>query len=289
MMSESENTQLVDHLQEAEKQNLQLREQVLSLKRELKIARSQTMSSSDLRTKHNILIKEKETWMKTQIEYQRLVEENTRLSFMKDETERIKNERNALKEQVMILEQRVNDTVLDKERAIMELKSSRTRMEDLQHNLSDARQQVSNFKRRPNQNIIPSHLNIKTSYNTDVRNWHPQTESPYLELLEFMDKQYDSFVITYKDLDSDQIRVTCDEDLFRCFSQAQDHGTNTIKLQCVNKMEQDLRRELGTLELKILKFKRQIKKWKSKESGVKKGQALLDAIYLNRKKEDTLY
>merc|ERR1719419_2242294 len=135
MMSDEDNTQLVDHLQDSEKQNLQLREQIMNLKRELKIARSQTNSSSDIRTERDILIKEKETWMKTQIENQRLVEENARLSFMKDECERIKNERNALKEQVMILENRVNDTVLEKERGVMELKSMRTRMEDLERNL----------------------------------------------------------------------------------------------------------------------------------------------------------
>jgi len=285
-MSDSENTQLVDHLQEAEKQNLRLREELLALKRELKMMKSQSNSASDVRTERDVLIKEKETWMKTQIENQRLIEENTRLSFVKDECERIKNERNALKEQVMILESRVNETVLEKERAVMELRSTTTRMEDLERNLSDARHQV---KRAPNRNGIPSHINIKTDYNKDVRNWHPQTDSPYLELLEFMDKQYDSFIITYRDLDNDQIRVTCDEDLIRCFNQAQDYGSNTIKLQCVNKQEHELRRELGTLELKLMKFKKQIKKMKTKESGIKKGQALLDAIYLNRKKEDTLY
>merc|ERR1719461_1550002 len=123
MLSEEDNTQLVEDLQEAQKKNLQLREQIMNLKRELKIARSQTNSSSDIRTERDILIKEKETWMKTQIENQRLIEENARLSFMKDECERIKNERNALKEQVMILESRVNETVLEKERAVMELRS----------------------------------------------------------------------------------------------------------------------------------------------------------------------
>merc|ERR1719403_533469 len=119
----------------------------MNLKRELKIARSQTNSSSDIRTERDILIKEKETWMKTQIENQRLVEENARLSFMKDECERIKSERNALKEQVMILETRVNETVLEKERAVMELKTSKIRMDDLERSLSESRQQVKNIKR----------------------------------------------------------------------------------------------------------------------------------------------
>merc|ERR1719403_378230 len=119
----------------------------MNLKRELKIARSQTNSSSDVRTERDILIKEKETWMKTQIENQRLVEENARLSFMKDECERVKNERNALKEQVMILENRVNETVMEKERAVMELKTSKMRMDDLERSLSESRQQVKNIKR----------------------------------------------------------------------------------------------------------------------------------------------
>merc|ERR1719492_430737 len=137
-MSDSENTQLVDHLQEAEKQNLRLREEILALKRELKMMKSQSNSASDVRTERDVLIKEKETWMKTQIENQRLIEENTRLSFMKDECERIKNERNALKEQVMILESRVNETVLEKERAVMELRSTTTRMDDLERSLSES-------------------------------------------------------------------------------------------------------------------------------------------------------
>jgi len=289
-LSNEENTQLVDHLVEAERQNLQLREQLLKLKRELKIARSQKNSNSDVRTERDILLKEKETWMTTQIENQRLVSEVQRMSFMKDEAERMKHERNALKEQVQILEQRVNDTVLEKERAVMELSSFRSRMNDLERSLSESRQQLkSHTKREPRSTGLSDHLNIKTVYNNDVRNWHPETDTPYLELLEFMNKQYDSFVLTYKDLDNDQIRVTCDEDLFRCFAQAQDYGTNNIKLQVVNKTEQSLRRELGTLELKLMKFKKQMKKMKSKESGIKKGQALLDAIYLNRKKDDTLY
>jgi hypothetical protein len=289
MLSEEDNTQLVEDLQEAQKKNLQLREQIMNLKRELKIARSQTNSSSDIRTERDILIKEKETWMKTQIENQRLVEENARLSFMKDECERVKNERNALKEQVMILENRVNDTVMEKERVVMELKTHKMRMDDLERSLSESRQQMKNIKRAPNRNINASNLNIKLTYNNDVRNWHPQTDTPYLELLEFMDRQYDSFMITYKDVDNDQIRLTCDEDLVRCFAQARDYGSNSLKIQCVNKAEQELRRDLGSLELKLMKFKKQIKKMKHKEHGIKKGQALLDAIYMNRKKEDTLY
>jgi hypothetical protein len=43
----SGNTQLVDHLQEAEKQNLKLREEILALKRELKMIKSQSNTASD--------------------------------------------------------------------------------------------------------------------------------------------------------------------------------------------------------------------------------------------------
>lgn len=305
MNDEEIHESLVVGLQEAQKQNLVLREKNLELKKELKIAKSQSNSSSSYRSELESLREEQRASVRStetlRSEIQRLVAENTRLQYLKEENTQIKSERSKMLDQIHTLEQRVNDSILEKERIVT---SSSTRFQDLERSRNEAVEKSQRIQTQMDllrsktvnevetkDRLLPN-VHVKTVYQDDVRNWHPPQKTPYKALLEFLDQQYEStYIITYQDLEKDKIRLTCDDDLYRAFDQARQYGWSSLKINIDIRVEQELRRELGSMELKILKLKKTIKKLKNNQNQTKKGQALLDAIYLNRKKEQdmTLY
>jgi len=206
-LSTNEETQLVIHLQDAENQNLKLREQLLALKNVMK-------------------------------ENAKLKAENARLKLNTGD-------------------------VSELERLRLEVQGMRTQITKVE------------------QPTGPS-VSVKTQFRNDVRCWSPQTNHPFKELLEFIELSYDStYVITYRDLDGDSIRIASDDDCRRAFNLAQRHGWDTVKLNIELRAEQEFRKELVSLELRNKKLKKQLQKLKKSATGMKKGQILLDAIYHN--------
>jgi len=207
-LSAGEETQLVIHLQDAENQNLKLREKLLEMKN------------------------------------------------LKKENERLKAENAQLK---------ISG-------------GDATELERLRIEVQNLRKQITSIH-KVDQPTGPS-VSVKTQFRNDVRCWSPQTNHPFKELLEFIEVSYDStYVITYRDLEGDSIRVASDDDCRRAFSLAQRHGWDTVKLNIELRAEAEFRKELVSLELRNKKLKKQLQKFKKSASGMKKGQILLDAIY----------
>jgi len=218
-LSSNEETQLVIHLQDAENQNLKLRERLLELKN------------------------------------------------VKKENERLRAENERLKSKGV----------------------ESSELEMLRLEVSNLRKQITSTQKM-DQPSGPSNISVKTQFRNDVRCWNPTTSNPFKELLEFIELSFDStYIITYRDLDGDSIRVASDEDCRRAFKLAQRHGWDTIKFSIELRAEQEFRKEMVSLELRNKKLKKQLQKLKKSATGMKKGQILLDAIYHNRKKDFLTY
>jgi len=278
-MMDSDDHQLVNHLADAETANLQLREQLLSLKHELKLMKSQAHSGEEVQ----LLRSEKRSYMQKidslQRENNKLLAQSTRVNFLSEDNERLRSENSHFQERLMESERRLNDLIVEKE------KLSYKNTEYLQE-LENLRNDALSHKRSP-QPFGPS-VNCKIDFHDDIRSWVPQTRNPYREILEFIEKQFDMFVISYRDEEHDSIRMTSDDDCRRAVQIARDRGWGSLKIRVELKIEQELRREILELNLKNKKLRKQVQKYKKAHGSQKKGRLLLDAIMLNRKKDDLI-
>lgn len=287
-LDDADNVQLVQHLQDAETMNLKLRQQIAKLreqmsdlKKELKTSKAQNSSSITNRSELERLREQSRTWQvaneNLQSQNKSLIEENARLFYFKEENERLRLEHTHIQEQ----QSRNNETILSKEKELLQARARTQELERLKHEIHQRKQP-----------IIPN-LNVKTTYQGDVRNWTPLTHKPYTELLEFIDAQYDStFIIGYRDFDGDFVRINSDDSCRRAFEVAQSHGWGNLKISIELRVEKKLNQQIVELQLREKKLHKKLHKWK-KANGIngtkmKKGSRLLDQIFHNRKKDEML-
>jgi len=176
-----------------------------------------------------------------------LIEENARLFYFKEDNERLRLEHTSIQEQ----QSRVNEVLLSKEKELFQV---RTRNQELER--------IKNEIHQRKQPIIPN-LNVKTTYQGDVRNWTPLSPRPYIELLEFIDTQYDStWIIGYRDFDGDFVRINSDDSCRRAFEVAQSHGWSNLKISIELRVEKKLNQQIVELQLREKKLHKKLHKWK---------------------------
>jgi len=269
VLNMQDENQLVNHLEDAEKTNLKLREEIFNLRRDYNKIESLLKLSQ-----------EKETVFRSEIQSL----QSTKL-VIETENKRVLEEisqQTEWKEKCLRMERQVNELQMENDRLNFEKQNLESKTSNLERKMNE-----KNFK---SEQPYPAGITVKTIYHNDVRAWAPQTKNCYKELLEFIEQQYDStYVITYRDPDGDSMRITCDEDCRRAFDVAKQHGWSNVKLLIELRVEMEMRKEIVTLEMRNKKYKKQIQKLKKTTHGIKKGQVLLDAIMMNRKKESDAF
>lgn len=286
-MEDADNVQLVQLLKDAatsdlnlRQKNAKLQETITELKKEIKLLRSQSTTNTSVRSELERLREQEKTWQTAntdlQSKYKSVVEENSRLFYLKEQNDRLHLDLGQYKE----TQQTLNQTILAKEKEIIECKTRITHLETTV-NQTKSRQQPCG----PN-------IMVKTLYQSDARNWIPSTNKPYTELLEFINSQYDPLIIGYKDLDHDLVRINSDESCQRAFDVAQNNGWNTLRIFVESKEEKKLNQQIVELQLREKRLHKKLHKWKKNQTvngmKMKKGAILLDQIMNNRKKDDMI-
>merc|ERR1719242_2515809 len=293
-------SKLVLHLESAERTNLRLREELASVKQQLKtlkqyqqqskttnmamnrdfedlkVAQSGAETDLDrLRQDRAKLLVEKETWNTLhdtlKNDNSRLVQENTRLSILQDEVNRTKRrtkqEVDQWKDKYVLSERTVNELrsqvstiTIENERLLQERNVMETRLSSYEQETTER-----GFPRARRSPRSTPGITVKTVYQNDVRCWEPPREECYRDLIEFVKTQYDStYIISYVDMDGDSVRIVNDSDCERAFQQARTANWDSIKFNVDLRAEIEVRKQYSDLELKHRKLKKQLQKLKKR-------------------------